>query len=93
MSTQRPNDQADRVDPRATAVASSSAPETRGARFSREAHRVRLYVYLGIAVALLVVLIALVLANTSHVKVSWVFGRPRYRSSGSCCSPPFSACC
>jgi uncharacterized integral membrane protein len=74
MSTRRPNDDADRVDPRATAVSAGSAPETRGARFAREAHRVRLYFYVGVAVALVVVLVALVLANTSHVKVSWVFG-------------------
>ena len=48
--------------------------ETRGARFARKAHRARLYFYAGAAVALLVFLIALVLANTGHVKASWVFG-------------------
>jgi len=48
--------------------------ETPGARFARKAHRTRLYIYAGAAVALLVYLIALVLANTSRVKVSWVFG-------------------
>jgi uncharacterized integral membrane protein len=51
-----------------------TAAETRGARFSRTAHRTRLYIYAGAAVALLVVLVALVLANTRHVKASWVFG-------------------
>ena len=48
--------------------------ETRGARFAREAHRTRLYLFAGVAAALLVFLVALVLANTSRVKVSWVFG-------------------
>ncbi|MGD0996856.1 MAG: lipopolysaccharide assembly protein LapA domain-containing protein, partial [Thermoleophilia bacterium] len=47
---------------------------TGGARFARKAHRARLYLYAGFAVVLLVFLIALVLANTGHVKVSWVFG-------------------
>ena len=48
--------------------------ETGGARLVRKAHRALLYLYAGVAVALLVCLIALVLANTGHVKVSWVFG-------------------
>ena len=50
------------------------AVETRGARFSRKAHRVRLYFYAGAAIVIFVFLIALVLANTGHVRVSWVFG-------------------
>ena len=48
--------------------------ETRGARFARRAHRTRLYIYAGVAAALLVFLTALVLANTGRVQVSWVFG-------------------
>ncbi len=48
--------------------------ETRGARFARKAHRTRLYVYVGVAVALFVFLTALVIANTGHVKASWVVG-------------------
>jgi uncharacterized integral membrane protein len=48
--------------------------ETRGARFARKAHRTRLYVYAGVAVALFVFLTALVIANTGHVKASWVVG-------------------
>jgi uncharacterized integral membrane protein len=51
-----------------------AAAETRGARFARKAHRARLYFYAGAAVVILVFLIALVLANTGHVRVSWVFG-------------------
>lgn len=51
-----------------------TAAETGGARFARRAHRARLYVYAGVALVLLVFLIALALENTRHVKVSWVFG-------------------
>ena len=60
--------------PAVTVAAAETAGETHGARFARKAHRTRLYLYAGAAVALLVVLIALVLANTGHVRVSWVFG-------------------
>jgi uncharacterized integral membrane protein len=60
--------------PAVTLAASETSGETRGARFARGAHRTRLYVYAGIAVTLLVVLVALVIANTGHVRVSWVFG-------------------
>jgi uncharacterized integral membrane protein len=62
-------DQQDRV-----VVGMKLSGETRGARFARKAHRTRLYIYLGAAVTLLVILIALVIANTGHVKVSWVVG-------------------
>jgi uncharacterized integral membrane protein len=57
-----------------TVTVTGPVAETRGARFARKAHRTRLYLYAGAAVVLLVFLIALVLANTGHVKVSWVFG-------------------
>ena len=60
--------------PAVAVVESQPAGETRGARFARGAHRTGLYVYAGLAVALLVVLIALVIANTGHVDVSWVVG-------------------
>jgi uncharacterized integral membrane protein len=60
--------------PAVTVAASEAAGETPGARFARKAHRTRLYFYLGAVVTLLVVLIALVIANTGHVKVSWVVG-------------------
>lgn len=56
------------------AVRMELSGETRGERFSRKARRTRLYIYAGAAAALLVFLIALVLANTGHVRVSWVFG-------------------
>jgi uncharacterized integral membrane protein len=58
----------------ATAIETEPAGETGGARFARRAHRVRLYLHLIVAVALLVFLIALAVANTGHVRVSWVFG-------------------
>lgn len=51
-----------------------AAVEARGARFARRAHRVRLYLYAGAALVLLIFLIALALANTLHVRVNWVFG-------------------
>ncbi len=60
--------------PAVTVAAAETEGETRGARFARKAHRTRLYLYLGATVTLLVVLIALVIANTGHVKVSWVVG-------------------
>ena len=55
-------------------VAAGPQGETRGARFARRAHRTRLYLYATAAVVLIVALIALVIANTDHVKVSWVVG-------------------
>jgi uncharacterized integral membrane protein len=58
----------------ATVADTETAAETRGARFARKAHRTRLYLYACAAVVLIVYLVALVLENTGHVKVSWVFG-------------------
>ena len=60
--------------PAMTVAASQASGETRGARFARRAHRTRLYLCAGASVALLVVLIALVIANTGEVELSWVFG-------------------
>jgi uncharacterized integral membrane protein len=60
--------------PASPAVTMEISGETRGARFARKAHRTRLYIYAGAAVALLVFLTAFVLANTGHVKISLVFG-------------------
>jgi len=77
-SSERPSGQtesAESVARRAgTAAGTETAAETRGARFAHKAHRTRLYLYAGAAVVLLVFLIALVLANTGPVKISWVFG-------------------
>ena len=60
--------------PAVTVAAAETPGETRGARFARKAHRTGLYLYAGLAVALVVALIALVIANTGQVEVSWVFG-------------------
>jgi uncharacterized integral membrane protein len=51
-----------------------AAAETRGERFGRKARRTRLHLYAGLTVAVLVCLVALVVANTRQVKVSWVVG-------------------
>jgi uncharacterized integral membrane protein len=48
--------------------------EARSARLRRHGHRAGLYTWAFCLVALLVVLIALVAANTRQVKLSWVFG-------------------
>ena len=55
----------------------AETPETRSARLRRHAARVRLYTYATALVVLLVVLVGLIVANTRHVKVSWVFGSTR----------------
>ena len=60
--------------PPVTLETAGATGETRGERFARKAHRTRLYIYAGAAVALLVALIALVIANTGRVEVSWVVG-------------------
>jgi len=51
--------------------------EPRGERLRRHGHRTGLYTWAFGAVALLVVLIALVVANTRQVKLSWVLGTGR----------------
>ncbi|HEX5173490.1 MAG TPA: LapA family protein [Gaiellaceae bacterium] len=48
--------------------------ETRGDRLRRHGRRTALYTWAVGLVALLVVLIALVVANTRQVKLSWVVG-------------------
>ena len=48
--------------------------ESRSSRLRRHGHRTRLYAWAFILVALLVVVIALVVANTRQVKLSWVVG-------------------
>jgi uncharacterized integral membrane protein len=51
--------------------------ESGHARRQRHAHRSRLYLYALLSAALLVVIAALVIANTRTVTVSWVFGSTR----------------
>ena len=55
-------------------VASPVVVETGTQRFARGAHRTLLYVYVVATLVVLIFLIALVVANTSVVKVSWLFG-------------------
>jgi uncharacterized integral membrane protein len=62
------------VEPRETPDPPASGPEPSGARFARRAHRVRLYLYAFLAVALLVYVVALARSNTHRVRVDWVFG-------------------
>jgi uncharacterized integral membrane protein len=50
------------------------AGESRSLRFARHGRRARLYAWVVLLVATLVVLVALVVANTRSVKVSWAFG-------------------
>lgn len=56
------------------AVPPSEHVEPRRERLRRRGHRARLYTLAFGLVALLVVLIALVVANTRQVKLSWVVG-------------------
>lgn len=55
-------------------AASPVAAETGAQRFARGAHRTLLYSYVVATLVVLIFLIALVVANTSVVKVSWLFG-------------------
>lgn len=48
--------------------------EPRGTRLRRHGRRTGLYTWAFLLVALLIVTIALVVANTRQVKLSWVFG-------------------
>lgn len=48
--------------------------ETRLERYRRRGRHGVLYTWAAIGVAMLVVVIALIVANTRQVKVSWVFG-------------------
>ena len=51
--------------------------EARAERLRRRTRRAGLYTWALLLVALLVVLVALVAANTRRVEVSWVFGSTR----------------
>ena len=58
----------------ATEPAETEPVEPRGARLRRHGHRTRLYTWAFALVALLVIVIALAVANTRQVKLSWVVG-------------------
>jgi uncharacterized integral membrane protein len=55
----------------------TTAREPRGERFRRGTRRAGLYTWAFLLVALLVVLVALSIANTREVEVSWVLGSTR----------------
>lgn len=54
--------------------AATQLVEPRGARLRRHGHRTGLYAWAFTLVALLVVVVALAVANTRQVKISWVVG-------------------
>ena len=58
----------------ASTPAAATVAETRRERFHRKARRTRFHAYAFVTVALLVCLVALVVANTRQVELSWVFG-------------------
>jgi Uncharacterized integral membrane protein len=60
-----------------TAQTQSSTAEPRGERLRRGTRRANLYTWAFVLLGLLVVLIALVIANTREVEVSWVLGSTR----------------
>ena len=62
-------------EPRSDALSAPTVSvEARGARVVRHARRVRLYAWAGLFVAVSVVLVVLVSANTQVVKLDWVVG-------------------
>jgi uncharacterized integral membrane protein len=56
------------------AAIESSPDESRRDRLSRHGRRARLYTWAALLAAMLIVLVALIVANTRQVKVSWVIG-------------------
>jgi uncharacterized integral membrane protein len=65
------------VEPEAVPAPATEPVEPRVARLRRHGHRGGLYLSAFVLVALLVIVIALVVANTRQVKVSWVVGTSR----------------
>ena len=61
-------------DQGATPAVESPPVESSRQRLVRHGRRLRLYIWAGVLVGALVVLIALVVANTRSVKLDWVFG-------------------
>ena len=61
-------------EPEPTPEVATSGAEPRRERLRRGTRRTRLYFWAFLLVALLIVLVALIVANTRRVRVSWVFG-------------------
>ena len=64
-------------EPGAGAEPAAAAAESRRQQLRGRAVRIRLYGWTFTAAAALIVVVALVVANTRHVEVSWVFGSGR----------------
>jgi uncharacterized integral membrane protein len=66
------------VEPSAAPQPPATEPvEARGARLRRHGHRAGLYAWAFVSLALLVIMIALAVANTRQVKLSWAVGSTR----------------
>ncbi len=61
-------------EPQITPSPGDQPVETRGARWQRKARRGRLRLTGLLGVALLICVVALVLANTGHVRLHWLLG-------------------
>lgn len=57
--------------------AESRPQETRGERFRRKGRRAGLYTWAFLLAILVILLVALVLANTHRVELSWIVGSTR----------------
>src|SRR3954454_4297072 len=68
MSTQPPQQQQPGEAPQPPEM------ERRRDRAGRHAHRARLYTWAVVLITVLVLLVILVVENTRHVKVGWIFG-------------------
>src|SRR3954454_15502750 len=55
----------------------TTSDESRRERFGRHGRRTKLYTWAFVLVAALIILVALIAANTRKVKVDWVIGSTR----------------
>jgi uncharacterized integral membrane protein len=74
ITAQIPDTRTDTPDPDATPGVEATVVESRRRRLVRHGHRARLYAWAFLLVGLLVVLIALIAANTRTVKLDWIVG-------------------
>jgi len=58
-------------------AAAAPAGESRVERYRRHSRRAALYGFAALLAAALVILIALIVANTHQVRINWVFGHSR----------------
>jgi uncharacterized integral membrane protein len=70
-----PDDAETQVEPQPVEPSTATEPiEPRGVRLRRQGHRARLYAWAVIVIGLLIIVIALAVANTRQVKLDWVVG-------------------